>query len=290
MEADVDFVVFLGISTVAAFYFAFRFLRHTRLIEDTPTSKVRSAAQGYVELEGTTRVLESGDVLSALTKTPCVWWAYDIAKRVKTKNGHSWSSIKKDTSLEPFQLEDDTGRCVVNPAGAEVVTQHDSTWYGNSEWPISGPGGSGSGSYRYIERLIHRGALVYALGLFKTTNVAADATEERAALSALLAAWKEDAGKMKLLDVNRDGKVDLKEWEAARRVALKELRQARQPVHIDGLHSLSKAELSSQPFILSSVLQKDLCRRWRIYAALCFAWFLIGGSLFVWQLIEYGLL
>jgi hypothetical protein len=95
---------------------------------------------------------------------------------------------------------------------------------------------------------------------------------------------------MKLLDVNQDGEVDVKEWEAARRIALMELQREHQTLASEGLHTLSKPQQKNQPFLLSTVLQHDLCRRWRWYAGLCFAWFLIGGALFVWQLIEYGLL
>lgn len=293
MQLDGDFLVFLGLSVPAAFYYSFRFLRHTRLMEDMPTSKVRSAPQGYVELEGTVRLLDDTEIISPLTQAACVWWFYEIEKRVQSGKNTSWKTIDKKTSDIPFLLEDDTGCCVVNPAGAEVITTESRVWYGGGAWPEGPPRGSrffSSGNYRYTERLIHRGAKVYALGLFSTQGVVADATAEQNALRELLAAWKQDETKMKLFDVNRDGKVDVKEWTAARQVALKQLRQLKQEVHTSGLHSLCKGEITAQPFILSAVLQKDLCRRWRWYSGLCFAWFLIGGALLVWQMIVYGIL
>jgi len=293
VELDVDAVVVLGISVAAAFYYSFRFLRHCRLIEDMPTSKVRSAPQGYVELEGTARLMENTDIISPLTRTACAWWFYEIEKRVRSGKNESWDTIDKKTSETPFYLEDVTGRCVVNPVGAEVVTIHKRIWQGGTAWPAGPPTGSrffNSGNYRYTERLIPREAQVYALGLFATQGVVADAAAEQAALRALLAGWKKDKARMQLLDVNRDGNIDVKEWEAARRVALKELRAANREIQTQGLHSLSRAPLDNQPFILSEVLQKDLCKRWRWYAGLCFAWFLMGGAIFVWQLIVYGIL
>ena len=43
-------VLNLGAAVIGGGWFAFRFLHVARVIEDTPTSRVRSAAQGYVEL------------------------------------------------------------------------------------------------------------------------------------------------------------------------------------------------------------------------------------------------
>jgi hypothetical protein len=293
MQFDADAVFFLGLSVAAAFYYSFRFLRHTRLIEDTPTSKVRSAHQGYVELEGSVHPLDNTPVAGPLTGTHCVWWFYEIEKKVQRNKSTSWSTIDKKTSDTPFYLVDGTGRCVVNPAGAEVVTTVKKTWYGSTAWPSGPPSGSrffGMGSYRYTERLVLPETGIYALGHFSTRSVVMDSAGENAALREKLAEWKQDAERMQLLDVNKDGNVDVKEWEAARIVALRELRREHATLASEGLHTLSKPGQRNQPFLLSAVLQKDLCKRWRWYAGLCFAWVLVGGALFVWQLIEYGLL
>lgn len=294
MEADGDVVIALGASVVLAFYYCFHFLRHTRLIEDTPTSRIRSAHQGYVELEGNGHPVEGVPLSSPLSKTACIWWFYEIEKKVRRNKSTSWDTIDKKTSDDAFVLEDHTGHCLVNPAGAEVVTTHKRQWYGSSAWPSGGPPAKTSffnmGSYRYTERIIQAGEAVYALGLFRTLSASLDAGEERVALAATLAEWKQDAARMQLFDVNKDGEIDLKEWEAARRVALQQLRRERQQQASEGLHTMSKPDTKSQPYLISTVLQHDLCRRWRRYSGLCFAWFLIGGSLFVWQLLEYGLL
>jgi hypothetical protein len=293
MQFDADAVFILGLSVAAAFYYSFRFLRHTRLIEDTPTSRVRSAHQGYVELEGVAHPAERAPLSAPLTGTACVWWFYEIEKKVRRNKSTSWDTIDKKTSDAPFYLEDDTGRCLVNPVGAEVVTTLRQVWHGSSAWPSGPPSGSGlfhSGSYRYTERRIAPGSRVYALGLFETRSALHDGADEDTALREKLAEWKQDPARMQLLDVNRDGTVDVKEWEAARRAALAELQRTRLQQASEGLHTLSRPPQRGQPYLLSAVLQHDLCRRWRWYAGLCFAWFLIGGALFVWQLIEYGLL
>src|SRR3546814_8668594 len=54
------FWTFVGILALCApltFWLAFSRLRESRLIQDTPTSRVRSAAQGYVEFEGFARLM-----------------------------------------------------------------------------------------------------------------------------------------------------------------------------------------------------------------------------------------
>ena len=42
----------------AALWGAFNFLKRKRIIEDTPTALVRSAPQGYVELQGQAELLQ----------------------------------------------------------------------------------------------------------------------------------------------------------------------------------------------------------------------------------------
>ncbi|WP_455203621.1 hypothetical protein [Kaarinaea lacus] len=49
---------------VVAFYFAFLYLKRARIIEDTPTSKIRSAAQGYVELQGRAQTMEGAPIIA----------------------------------------------------------------------------------------------------------------------------------------------------------------------------------------------------------------------------------
>jgi len=52
-----------------------------RQIEDTPTSNIASAAQGYVEITG--RAGQPGGMpnVSKLTALPCVWFHYEIYEK-----------------------------------------------------------------------------------------------------------------------------------------------------------------------------------------------------------------
>ena len=58
----------LGFSALS-FIKAFKGLHKSRLLEDTPTSLIRSASQGYVEFEGTGRRLDGEPVIAPLTGT-----------------------------------------------------------------------------------------------------------------------------------------------------------------------------------------------------------------------------
>ena len=71
----------LGAAVIGGGWFAFRWMHVARVIEDTPTSRVRSAAQGYVELEGRARPLAGTLNLAPMTQRDCVWWRYRVQHR-----------------------------------------------------------------------------------------------------------------------------------------------------------------------------------------------------------------
>ncbi|MES9879615.1 MAG: hypothetical protein ABW185_01895, partial [Sedimenticola sp.] len=92
-----EFWLFLGVATVisiAAFYFAFRSLSRARLIEDAPTAKIRSAQQGYLELEGEAQAMEGLPIITPLTGGHCCWYHYKIEKR----GNKNWHTVESDTS------------------------------------------------------------------------------------------------------------------------------------------------------------------------------------------------
>lgn len=275
-----DFLFALGlcaIGTIAGFWGFLRSQRHSHSIANTPTSRIRSAAQGFVELEGWGRLLPGEPVRAPLTHSLCLWWKFSIEeKRHTTRNGRrssEWVRIDGGTSEAIFELYDETGSCVIDPDGAEVIPSRKQQWYGHRPWPDHGPRHSLwglFGKYRYCEEVLLPECELYTLGLFRTQRVAHGGHfDENAELTALLNEWKQDQARLlQRFDLNRDGRLDLKEWEAARRVALMQLRRDQmehdsQP----GLHVLAKTT-DGRPFILSSQSQPDLLRRKRLHSAL----------------------
>lgn len=277
-----------AVLAAAGFVATFVFLRRTRLVEDMPTSRLRSAAQGYVELEGIASVMEGPPILCPLTATRCVWWRYKVEEKQTStdsrgRSSTSWVTIDSGVSDDCFLLDDGTGRCVVDPTDAHVVPSVTRRWYGRRPRPDVGYEQGRSWwraafcDYRYTEEMIFPANAVYALGGFRTQSGAADAFDEQADLRELLAKWKGDKRMMALLDRNKDGTVDMKEWEAARRMAAQKVRaqHVERAVSTPDLHILAKPR-DRRPYILSGIPQAALIRRYRRYAAGCLA--LLAGS------------
>jgi hypothetical protein len=291
----------LAASTALALYFGFRSLVRARIIEDTPTSRIRSASQGYVELVGQGRSMEGPPIVSPLSGHDCLWYTYKVERREssRTNQGHKtrWRTVESGTSDALFLIEDGTGACVIDPDGAEVTPSHVDHWYGNSRRPSGGPserGGGighwlgrlismGFGEYRYTERLILPRARLYALGDFHTlgTGGAADLKQETLAI---LRAWKQDPARMKAFDTDGDGQVDLQEWDAARRAAQREAASAQaQRAVAPVTHVLRKPASSRHPFLLATHSQRHLSQRHRLLAALSITGSILGGALAVWM-------
>ncbi len=267
-------------------------LGRARTMEDTPTSRIRSAAQGPVELEGIADLLPGEPVLSPLSRQPCAWWEYSIEKKETTySNGRSssrWRTLEQGISDEMFQLTDDTGQCIVDPEGASVIPDQKRVWHGRSRWPTEVPRASawiGFGQFRYRERLITPGSALYAMGWFRTEGGLGTALDLQAETRELLASWKQDqAALLREFDANGDGQIDLQEWENVRRKAMQEVqaRQLQQAIEPD-LHVLCRPP-RREKFILSTLPQEHLIKRSRRFAALGLALFLAAGSLGVWVL------
>ena len=115
--------VFGACAGVYLFYRGFRTLRRKRLILNTPTSKVRSAAMGLVEVNG----LAVGPYImnAPITGLPCYYhrsMAWQLKQSGKNK---SWEKVADETRHLPFYLDDNTGRVLVNPQAAEMDIHRD---------------------------------------------------------------------------------------------------------------------------------------------------------------------
>jgi hypothetical protein len=103
----------------AAFYEFTRFLRLKRYIDDMPESKARSAAMGMVELRGVCE--RACNLTTPLTQAPCVYFRYDRYSVDEGPRGEQgWQRIGTLISGDaPFYLRDETGRVLIDPAGAD---------------------------------------------------------------------------------------------------------------------------------------------------------------------------
>lgn len=167
-----------GVSLVAGWWSLHK-LRKARYLLDTPTSKIRSAAQGYVELYG--QLSEGlGELQAPLSAKPCVWWSYRIDREEKNDKGErKWRRVAARRSTSLLCLNDGTGECWIDPHGAEVITQTKVVWYGATAHPQRQPQRKkflglalrGNKSYRYIEHRLHLHDTLYAIGDFYSREI-----------------------------------------------------------------------------------------------------------------------
>ncbi|MFO1375414.1 MAG: GIDE domain-containing protein [Steroidobacteraceae bacterium] len=289
-----EFWIAMAVLAAAAawgFHAGFKWWRWARLIEDTPTSRVRSAAQGYVELEGVARLMGGEPILAPLSRRPCTWWSFSVEEHVRDGNRRRWHTVSSGVSDHIFLIEDDSGSCVVDPDGAEVLPSARDTWYGDTPQPVAGPplerGFVGFGNrYRYRESRLDAGAQAYAIGWFRS-DTGADARSLGEEVAALLREWKrEPHALLRRFDRDGDGALSLEEWERARGEAHSQVTAERdQRAAEPGVHMLS-APQDGRPFLLAAGSAGQLARHYRLRAAAGLALFLGCTCAVAWMIID----
>jgi len=256
-----------------------RFLRlqaRRRLIQDTPTSRIRSAAQGYVELEGYATASPSSPVFSPLTHTECVWYQFKVEERETDNKGNThWKTVRSGTSSHLFLLDDNTGECVIDPDKAVVEPAHKRVWT--------------TGDYRYTEELIHPHEQLYALGWLKSYEPMQSSPHDWVRDEVI--AWKSDPSKRREFDANGDGELDAEEFAALRAEAERAALAAYQAeLHERSMagqtHMLNAADPQGRPLILSSHPQHKLAARLHRHAWLWLAAGLAALGLFVYLVTD----
>lgn len=260
------------------FSLIFYYLKRARLIEDTPTSRIRSAAQGYVELIGGVSAGEAGEQKAPLSGTPCVWFDYKVERYRKGKHG-LWHTIDQGTSEQWFQIDDRTGICVIDPQGAEVITEHKRVWHGNTEKPNEQVSGGnrflrnlGGLRYRYTERFIYIHDVIYALESFQSIGGGRNIPSNHKITGNVIREWKENYDWI-LQNFDKDGnsEIDMKEWDKVREAASHEAEKRCTDLSAaTTVHLLANSPNKRRPFIISNRSQKTLAKRFRIYAASAF--------------------
>ena len=273
-------------------------LRKARTIEDTPTAKIRSAAQGYLSISGFAREVDNANVIAPLTGRPCLWYHYKIERRDNDSDGRRWTTVEHGTSDKLFALDDSTGVCHVDPHRAEVTAAISQCWQGDERKPFGAPRGPQSsfsfsksyslfsGRYRYTENRIHAQEWVYALGWFETLHAPslAERTDDQTKL--LLYEWKQNrAALLARFDRNRDGEIDLQEWEHARNAARQQAQQeVLQEPPADAINTISRSALRDQPFVIATKDPRDMASKYRRDAIIALAaGFAFAGFIF-WRL------
>lgn len=294
------FKIWLIIAALAAaaaysFWYAFKAWTKNRVIEDTPTSRVRSAAQGYVEISGLSVLPPDCHTKAPLTRIPCAWWRYKIEERRYSGRSRSWCTIQGDTSTEPFLLDDGTGQCLIDPRGAEVFPGASDVWYGPSEWPeVRIPDGTGilgrladallTDKYRYTEYRLQAHEHVYAIGAFRSLGGAGAEDTETAAAN-LLHEWKRNqAALLARFDTNHDGTLSAAEWERARAAARRQVLDGRAAEVRPPSVNVLADPMDGRAFLLAASDGETLARRFRRRAVAGIGGFVGSCAALTWML------
>ncbi|MBI4020496.1 MAG: hypothetical protein HY367_04135 [Candidatus Aenigmarchaeota archaeon] len=121
MPVEPEILSYIAAALVAGiflFFMGFRWLRQKRLIENIPTSKVRSLAMGLVEVYG--KAVPAKALRSELTGEACVYYRYAIEELRQTGKSAVWVTILSGKGQESFYLKDNTGSVLIIPQDAEV--------------------------------------------------------------------------------------------------------------------------------------------------------------------------
>lgn len=284
----------LLVAAAACFVLFLRWLHRARLMADTPTAAIRSAPQGYVELEGIARMMDGDPVLAPLSGQRCVWYRYTVEH--KDAGDDDWRTVERGVSESIFHLDDGTGRCVVDPEGASVVPSVRMCWRGQLRRPGAAPLETGfwdlllqSGPYRYTEHRLQEGDPVYAVGHFVALGTA-DPAGPNEEVRDLLSRWKRDRRELlRRFDADGDGQISPEEWEAARRAAEREVMTTWHERTPTTDMALLRKPPPGRPYLLSALPQHALIARHRRDALLASAGFLALGACVVWALrLRFG--
>lgn len=291
-------LIFLGVLAVVclgALWLVFSRLQRFRIIADTPTARIRSAPQGYVELIGHVIAGEDGMLRAPLSGRPCVWYQYSVDELDNSDNKQRWRRVQSGHSEQWFQINDGTGTCLIDPAGAEVSTRHKHTWQGSGRFPgAAAELGSdaisavmttvlGGERYRYTERLIFEHEPIYALGQFSTVGGGRDQLNLAHTARELLREWKQNPELLKKrFDRDGDGTISMQEWTTAQQAAQQEAKEKQASLHaLPTMNVLTNPAAGRRPYLLSTLDEEQLIKRYRWISVACFSGSIVAFWLFI---------
>ena len=107
-----------AIAGVFLFLRGFSMLRCKRLILNTPSSKIRSASMGLVEISGTAKGPQT--MRAGITGQACYYYRAMAWQLRQSGRNNEWKKVADESLYVPFFIEDATGDALVDPQGAEL--------------------------------------------------------------------------------------------------------------------------------------------------------------------------
>jgi hypothetical protein len=111
------------VAGLVLFYRGFRILQRKRLIVNTPTSKIRSASLGLVEVSGL--AIGPYALQAPVTSKSCYYYRTIAWELRKSGRNQEWKKVADESLHVPFYVDDGTGVLLVNPQAAETDLHRD---------------------------------------------------------------------------------------------------------------------------------------------------------------------
>ncbi len=235
-----EVVIFLTCAGIYGCYEGYRRGKRARLVEDTPRSKIATAAQGYSEFEGF--AWPKADTFRTLRDQEAIYYEFALQKEVETGSGKNkrktWRTEFSYNHIHPFYVVDVSGLAMVHPIMGEFeIGSSEARLYtslsdkekksvellvGDKVKGYSNPlkilGITFGGKFRVVEKSLLVGSPLYVAGSFSTA-----ASDDLIVIDAGLQSFRSKvfntgAGGLKdvtrILDKNNDGKVSKEEEQA----------------------------------------------------------------------------
>lgn len=272
-------------------------LAQARTMADTPTSTIRGASQGRVEVKA--RIPVDKLLVAPLSKEECCFWYLIAEYEDRDGNRSDWKEVGKAWPDEDWlELDDGTGKCLLALPEADIKGRN------KVERSFVGTGMEGLGKYfgkdvravmnplapkRITEIRFDVDAEIYAIGLFQSlssNNTPFDDDWARRALRSGAAApgWARALAKAAIAEGEAGRQVMMEKWRARMRV----LEGIGPDAPLAGsvtVHTLRKDDRKGMmfPLILSDKDERHVITktRWSAFAGFVFMVVMLGVAVLI---------
>lgn len=249
MESYTGWLWCLGLMAFVSLFAWYSALHRLRMVGGTPTSRIASAGQGYVELIGHGEP-HGAPVIARYSRLPCLWCRYKLEKR--SSNDKGWNTIEEGESSDPFIIDDGTGKCVVDPEHAEILTDHMDTWT--------------SGDHYYTEWKLLDIDHIYTLGEFKTVGGSNIAVSHEDLVKEVLSEWKmNNDDLLQRFDLNSNGVLEMQEWMLARSAAKREAEKRLNEIRAEPDTNFMLRPHDGRLYLISNLDHDDIALRYKLW-------------------------
>ena len=249
LQSRIGWQISFALVGLTSFWAWYANLKRYRTVADTPTSRMATAPQGYIEVVGRGQQPPGARLVSPINGLPCLWYRY----RIERQRGNRWERVESGISHDSFGISDGSGQMLVDPDGAEILTSRKQV--------------SVAGGYRKTEWTLIEGETIYVIGEHVTLGGPNAVLDKKTDLATLLAEWKRDkSALLARFDADRDGELSLDEWERARQAASDEIDRAHLDIRLkDGIH-LMRQPAHGRPFLIANRDVTALVRHFRLWS------------------------